>query len=720
MNSLQVLHAPSLSRYWRDVLQRIGVPHCDWFSVPSDAQSNAVVFAVGSELTSAVDLGRLRTLARRGATMVLGGRAAAHMDGREPICVEVAGWVGNIGAAVDSSGLGLDTAAVDGSTDKPDAIAHRLFENCRTTSLATTVALDLPPATRARAAAGFFVLGTLHGADQCSIWPAVTITAHGSADVPDSDHGTRITLPLPEPDRLHPAAELRSLPLRTATTASGPDPSEIVAPLDHGALRRLVQNALREAFHSRDLPFVHTAAHPSGTRGMFAVRIDADGFQAPSSRRLLAMLEESRCAATWFLDVERHAQAGTAGRDWVRTLRAAGQEIQSHGFRHYTYRSTHRNRRNLDRASRWLRSLGIETTAAVAPFGASTDGFRRAAHQVGLHYTSEFARVFDERPGRFGDSVWQVPVHPVCPAIIRDASPDRSDEVFQRTVETHFRAYVSDALRRGDPAVIYGHPTKDLELVPELFRAVRAEIDGFERRRATRVWHGTISALHEFFALRACQDVTAFFHDGTLDVVFEGPAAVVVEWPRPASNAANDRNCDVEILDRAGTSRRPSPTGSTPRTSENPRQPSKYRRCRSVGLPKTAAACGSRTAAGPCPDSRKTCVVPSERRSPSPSDDRSRRQIPIRRPEALAAGGPGRSSRDRRLRPRIRGGDPPRRTRHRCHHRTRPGPGSGAGSALLQPACVARRIRDGQSAARPTGASDTRLAATLDRAHRVG
>ncbi|MBL8725823.1 MAG: polysaccharide deacetylase family protein [Planctomycetes bacterium] len=324
-------------------------------------------------------------------------------------------------------------------------------------------------------------------------------------------------LDLPSAERLlRPAASLAR-----RTGPGGLAVREVLADVDHGALRRRVERALCHLAHTAGRPFARFAHHPGAYRQTLAIRIDADGFRAAATAALRASLQRANLRSTWFVDVERHARGdGLAG---LADLAADGHELQSHGFRHYTYRSRARNERNLRRSAAALAAFGVRATATAAPFGTWNPGFEQAVRALGWTWSSEFSRVHDDVPGPLGgtpDEPWQVPVHPICPALLFAAGAGVAE------VHAWFLAELAACRERGEPAVFYGHPIDDLErcpdLLPELAVAARA---------AGPLWQPTLGELVAFHRERSTSTLTARSTATGIEIESSGPAALQVQMP---------------------------------------------------------------------------------------------------------------------------------------------------------------------------------------------
>jgi hypothetical protein len=333
-------------------------------------------------------------------------------------------------------------------------------------------------------------------------------------------------LPLPDARAL-----LRPNAIATALGDGGESsPVEIITAVDHGGLRRRIEAALRELAFAVGQPFVRLGHLPNGHDGALAIRIDADSYRSDATATVVAMLERARLRATWCIDVERHLRCG--GMPAVAALAAAGHEVQSHFFHHYTYRSARKNLQNLQRSLRELAAIGIVANAAVAPFGSWNRGLGRALATAGMRWSSEFSRSYDDVPGplsgRAGE-VWQVPIHPVCPALF--AASASSDG----TIEAWFRRELARCQQNGEPAVFYGHPIGDLgrcpELLPRLAVSASAACD--------RLWQPTLGELFDFAVARSRQAIAVHARGKRLVGDCHGPAALRLEYPNGEVHVAN-------------------------------------------------------------------------------------------------------------------------------------------------------------------------------------
>ena len=498
----------TLAPYWLDLLQRSGVPMT---LLGDEGARGTVGFCAGLDLArDRVAHDHLRALWRAGVPLVLDARAFASLTGRDAETVRV------------------ERVSGDG----------RLFADANAVRL--PMRLAIPGGAR---------FGWVSPQGRA----AIAIDESGAAPL--------IGLPLPEVSAIEAATpRLVRFPL-----SRGRHATEIVSACDHAGVRRLVENALAVAAHAVGLPFVRFAPAPGDHLGAFAVRIDADSYDPGATERTLDALARGAVRATWFLDVARHARLG--GATAVPKLLAAGHEVQSHHWRHYTFRSRARSRANLARSFEVLRAWGVEATAAAAPFGSWNVGLDAAMRELGIAWSSEFSRCHDDIPGAgphsgaadggwLTDPPWQVPTHPVCPALMLDAglSPDEVAECYARLIRSR--------LLRGEPAVIYGHPIDDIERVPGLFAALDETLGELERvARIGAVWQPTLGELCAFHRARRHQAIACRVGEDSVEGEVRGPAGLWIDLP-DGSRVRTGPGRFVVRLDRNCLTRVPASSGN--------------------------------------------------------------------------------------------------------------------------------------------------------------
>ncbi len=117
------------------------------------------------------------------------------------------------------------------------------------------------------------------------------------------------------------------------------------------------------------------------------------------------------------------------------------------------------NRRNLERAHRFLVESGFEPEGFAGPHGRWNEGIDGVLEDLGYSYSSDFQLGYDDLPffpwrGDRFSKVLQVPVHPLCEGVFFEAGGDA------RTVADHFVRVVRAKVEAGEPAFVYGHPER--------------------------------------------------------------------------------------------------------------------------------------------------------------------------------------------------------------------------------------------------------------------
>ncbi|MEM7201539.1 MAG: polysaccharide deacetylase family protein [Planctomycetota bacterium] len=471
----QILVSPELHPYWRDALRRSGLPTASLDDVtPAQAAASVLALPDTSHHPSPTLRRQIRVLMDAGVPVVACADAAAALQGhREAKTRRV------LGVSQVTPLLAADDLV-------------RLDSEVR-----------VPP---------YAALGTC--------WPS------RDAAVAWSLAGARcvVALPLPDADAaMATGGKRQAFALDDQRTAF-----EFASRCDHGAVRRLLVGALRWVAHRRGLPFAYLGPAPGLALGTFALRIDADDFDANATETLLQRLTAVDARATWFIDVERHANKG--GAPWIQRMLDAGQDVQSHGYHHYTYSRTDRNLDNFARSVALLRQWGAAPNAAAAPFGSWNHGLQAAFAELGFIYSSEFGRIHDDHPALLPTAdvppLWQVPVHPVCPAIAREAGLTPAE------ISAYLAGVVRTKLARGEPAIVYGHPIRDLDGCPNLLTTLAATLADHERAGGGTIWRATLGEVLAFYRERANQEIECRWHQRHLEVDSgDGPAAVWVEAP---------------------------------------------------------------------------------------------------------------------------------------------------------------------------------------------
>lgn len=246
-------------------------------------------------------------------------------------------------------------------------------------------------------------------------------------------------------------------------------PSEIVATVSKGNLRRLVAGVLQFLHLRRGVPFVHKWYFPEAEESIFTFRIDTDKGSQEEIDRLFALCEGESVPAIWFLDTKSHEA-------WLGRFRDFGaQQVGIHCYRHLTYSTYKENLKNLCDARSLLENAGIRPEGASAPYGTWNPGIARSYESLGVSFSSEFSLDYDSLPffpyfdGKFS-SVLQIPIHPICVGSMNRAGYTSEE------MKEYFRRIIDKKILEREPICLYHHPThRQWDVIRDVFEYVRSK-----------------------------------------------------------------------------------------------------------------------------------------------------------------------------------------------------------------------------------------------------
>jgi len=225
--------------------------------------------------------------------------------------------------------------------------------------------------------------------------------------------------------------------------------------LDTGAFRRLLLEILLHCFNWLGLPLVRVSPFYKNKR-YFSFRVDADGFTESSAEAALRIVERTGLRFTWFLDMGRWKNK----KKWVMRLVECNQDVQFHCFRHITYTSQETNGINIRKGFELMQAHGITPNAIVSPFGYNSRGFSEAIKEHGFAFSSEFGYAVDDLPSRPWNNKnypLQIPVHPGCSGVFRDAGFTKKEQ-FEHLLYQIRKMSDLDGI-----SILYDHPIGGLE-----------------------------------------------------------------------------------------------------------------------------------------------------------------------------------------------------------------------------------------------------------------
>lgn len=229
-------------------------------------------------------------------------------------------------------------------------------------------------------------------------------------------------------------------------------PSEVVARVSKGEMRKLLMNFLIFLYHKRNLPFAHKWFFPNSTETLFTFRIDSDKGNREEVMSLYELCKKYNVATMWFLDTKSH-------QTWLSDFSHFGnQEVGIHCYAHRTYRSREKNIRNFAIAQTLFNGAGLTATSAAAPYGTWNEAIAKTFEEAGIIFSSEFGYDFDDFPlfplvGGTPSKVLQIPIHPICPGSLRRASYSREE------MKLYFQSVIEKKIAEREIINLYHHPT---------------------------------------------------------------------------------------------------------------------------------------------------------------------------------------------------------------------------------------------------------------------
>lgn len=314
---------------------------------------------------------------------------------------------------------------------------------------------------------------------------------------------------------------------RAAWDVAGNLLTETVSFYAKGEIRRKLMRALRQMVESRGGVWVKLSAFPYPYRSVMNFRIDHDTYDAADFAAVLGQSEGYEHAVSHFV-------CASAFENHQQVLGALSTfDVGSHGWWHHTYRDARQNRENICRGIDALAAWGLQPSGFVAPHGRWNPELAVVLGDLGIEHSSEFALAHDEIPffpylGRHGRArareaanqaaepefsrVLQLPVHPVCLGLFLEAGvPDGS------LIERYFVALLRAKYERGEPILLYGHPTGRLGRYPGLLRTVFATASNFHL-----LWHTTLSRFATWWRKRLGAQLVVYLDGENYEVHVEG------------------------------------------------------------------------------------------------------------------------------------------------------------------------------------------------------
>ncbi len=274
-------------------------------------------------------------------------------------------------------------------------------------------------------------------------------------------------------------------------------PSERVARVSKGEIRKIVRVSLEYLHHFRKIPFIQLWYYPNGQRNMFAFRVDVDFCNKNDVEALYKTCKNNNIPASWFIETK-------SSEEWIQYFKKMkNQEIGLHCYRHRIFNDYQTNRDNIEKGMKILEKSGINPVGFVSPYGEWNDNLGKALVDLGFQYSSEFCLDYDDLPfypyfqyigevsreNRFSN-VMQIPIHPISIGRLR-RSHFTDEEMWD-----YYKGLILQKMKLNEPIIIYHHPSHIPiywdDFFDKLFRFIN---DRF-------IWKPNLSEFHSWWQKR--------------------------------------------------------------------------------------------------------------------------------------------------------------------------------------------------------------------------
>ncbi len=245
-------------------------------------------------------------------------------------------------------------------------------------------------------------------------------------------------------------------------------PSEIVAEVSKGKLRKIVEISLEYLHHKRDLPFVHLWHQPFIDKNLFIFRLDTDFCSQKDADEMHNICQSNNISATFFLDTDSNDRLNNYAL-------MKNQEMAIHCDKHYVYENTEDNYNNILKADKKLKKCEINATGFAAPFGDWNYDLDNALQKMKLKYSSEFTLDYDDLPfypycNNDFSKVLQIPIHPISLGRLRRSHFSEIE------MQQYYLDLIKLMVKIGEPVIIYHHPHhKNFNIFDKIFKFVNSQ-----------------------------------------------------------------------------------------------------------------------------------------------------------------------------------------------------------------------------------------------------
>lgn len=243
-------------------------------------------------------------------------------------------------------------------------------------------------------------------------------------------------------------------------------PSERVAKVSKGEIRKIVRISLEFLHHFRNLPFIQLWYYPNGEQNVFLFRVDTDFCSKEEAKELFKVCETNNISASWFIETK-------SSEKWIADFKKMrNQEIGLHCFWHRVFKDYQSNYENIEKGLKILKKFGTIPIGFVAPYGEWNYNLARAIEESGFEYSSEFCLDYDDLPfypyseNKFSN-VLQIPTYPICIGrLIR--SHFSEEEMLE-----YFKNIINNKIQFNEPIILYHHPIhKHFLILDKIFQII--------------------------------------------------------------------------------------------------------------------------------------------------------------------------------------------------------------------------------------------------------
>ncbi|TSA23976.1 hypothetical protein D4R71_07725 [bacterium] len=245
-------------------------------------------------------------------------------------------------------------------------------------------------------------------------------------------------------------------------------PSEIVAKVSKGKIRKIVSKSIEFLHQKRGLPLVQLWQFPKIWDTIFIFRIDTDFCNPEEASKLYKVCKKNKISGTWFVD--------TVSKDTIINVykNMDDQEIAFHCRRHLVFNDYKKDHENIENGLNDLKEAGINVSGFAAPYGEWNKNLAEVLEYFKFDYSSEFTLDYDNLPfypliNNKKSNVLQIPMHPVSTGRLRRS------HFADREKWQYFKNYIDRQIASFEPIFIYHHPSHgDIELFDKIFEYIAA------------------------------------------------------------------------------------------------------------------------------------------------------------------------------------------------------------------------------------------------------